>query len=259
MPDGQQPMPSSDYAQRYVDSLFEENTEPAQIKMPSEVPVKNDGSFFKWWEVEDDQLLAPDEYAQLMNDAVAVAKFHFNATYSFNDSMNIADAGKISSKDERDDESVIAKTYSVVKTNDGYVFQRWEIETFDGNNVTKTTSEARMISVSIKKLQSSEKRVNAYVNVTAIFAVDSSWTIIYYTDDTMNAFRVNGIAKDDILHSRGNVKVKRVVFGKAVTGIENGCFMGCTSLEEVQMHSGMWQFGMSVFDGCISLSRVAFK
>jgi len=101
--------------------------------------------------------------------------------------------------------------------------------------------------------------VNAYVNVTAIFAVDSSWTIIYYTDGTMNAFRVTGIAKDDTLHSKGNVKVKRVVFGKAVTGIENGCFIGCTSLEEVQMHSGMWQFGMSMFDGCISLSRVAFE
>jgi len=62
-----------------------------------------------------------DEYASLMNDAIAVAKFHFNATYSFNDSMNIVDAGVISSTYEKDDRSTITKTYSV-KTNDGYVF-----------------------------------------------------------------------------------------------------------------------------------------
>lgn len=88
--------------------------------MPSETPLKNDGSFFKWWDL-DDCIMQQDETAFLMQNAVATAKYHFNATYSFNDSVNISGAGTIASSSEVDSGDVIKKTFSA-NANDGYMF-----------------------------------------------------------------------------------------------------------------------------------------
>lgn len=60
--------------------------------MPEETPAKDDGSFFKHWLVGDKRI-APHEVASLTDDATAVARYYFNATYSFNEHMNITDAG----------------------------------------------------------------------------------------------------------------------------------------------------------------------
>lgn len=111
----------------------------------------------------------------------------------------------------------------------------------------------------MNKLQSSEKQVNAYVNVLAVFAVDSSWTTLHYGDGTMKTFRVSGIASNDVLHVKGDISVTKVVFGKTVTGLESELFSGCIMLRDVIMHSGMWQFGNGVFDGCTALANISFS
>lgn len=151
----------------------------------------------------------------------------------------------------------LQKTYAA-NANPGYLFSRWDIEAFDGSRYSKTTSSSKKIDVAVRKLPSSESRVNAYVSLTAVFEHDDSWTMVTRMDGTVTACNVTGTATNAMLHTMNDSTVTHVTFGTNVTGLEASLFKGCQRLVSVHMNERMLEFGSCVFEGCISLVDVTF-
>ena len=128
-------------------------------------------------------------------------------------------------------------------------------------NLKNVTIPKQLISVAKEKILSNpnvERLAVVDNSLTWVFSVKNGNLTIYgkgMLENLMYTKKVNGVEQTCFFPAEMGIKTLSIENG--VSGIEEQVFNGCTSLEQAELPTGMFEIGNSVFAGCKNLKKVS--
>lgn len=113
----------------------------ASLQIAADDPLNKNGSIFKCWSVGSQTGLQKGDTIEFGADITAIAQWLFNHTYtfyelcSFNGTAPSEKYGEIETVSESYEDEISVKVYRA-EAEDGYKFDKWEVVSFDGAEVS---------------------------------------------------------------------------------------------------------------------------